>query len=82
MSTEIIKKILSNMDNISLNQNLIILIVCYIGVAFAAMNDLVCLCSITWMLFVASVISVLFSLTFYTIEYCVKKWRKTESYKK
>ncbi len=77
-SSEFLKLLNKFMENMSLNQNLIILIVCYIGVAFAGLHNLSCLCHISWLLFIASVISVLFSLVFYTIEYCNKKWRKVK----
>ena len=82
MCAEIIEKILSKMENLSLNQNLITLIVCYIGVAFASMHGFDCLCQISWLLFIASAISVLISLIFYTIEYCKKKWYRGKTYQR
>lgn len=77
--SEVIKILNKFVENVSLNQNLIILIVCYMGVAYADMHNLCCLCHISWLLFIASVVSVLFSLVFYTIEYCNKKWNKVKS---
>ncbi len=76
--SEILNSLKKLMENVFLNQNLIVLIICYIGVAYADLHNLSCLCHISWLLFIASVISVLFSLSFYTIEYCNKKWCKVK----
>ena len=61
-------------DKLYVNQNLITLIVCYIGVAYADNKELCYLSCASWMLFVLSLASVMVTLIFYTIAYCKKKW--------
>lgn len=63
------------------NQNLICLIISYIGVFYACKNGLCCLAMICWFLFIVSVLSICISLGFYTYEYSVKKVQKAKSHK-
>lgn len=82
MCTENIVAMLSKiMENITPNQNLICGAICYIGVVYADVKNIHCLRCITWVLFIASVISLLFSLYFYTMEYCARKWYKMEGHR-
>lgn len=60
------------------NQNLITLIACYIGVAYAEQKDLCYLSRASWFLFIFSSISIMITLIFYTIHYCKKKWNKED----
>ncbi len=65
------------LDNLKINQNVVCLVLSYIGIAYAARhNNLMCLNCMCWILFIASSISVMITLVFYTIHYCKKKWYK------
>ena len=75
------KKIMCNIhwpEKLYINQNLITLIVCFIGVAYAEQHDLCYLSCASWFLFMFSSISVIITLSFYTIRYCIKKWNKED----
>lgn len=78
------------LDKLSINQNIIGLVVSYIGVVYIAQLDvdnsysyclvsfIGCLCSI---LFFICALSVMSSMIVYAIEYCVKKWYKQKNHK-
>lgn len=61
------------MEKIYINQNFIWLIFFYFGVWFADVHDAEYLCKASWILFIASGISVIICLIAYTIGYCKKK---------
>ena len=63
-------------DKLYINQNLIILIACYIGVAYADMNELRCLCCLSLVLFCLTALSIIATLIAYTIHYWRKKMEK------
>lgn len=63
-------------DKLYINQNLITLVVCYVGVVYAEKNDLCHLFYASWYLFTFSSISVMITIIFYTIHYCKNKWNK------
>lgn len=65
-------------EKLYVNQNLITLIVCYAGVAYAEPKGLCYLSCASWFLFTVSSISVMVTLVFYTIHYCRKKWNKKD----
>ena len=76
-------------DNLSINQNIICLIVSYAGIIYVAQFNIdniclsyivsfvSCLCTI---LFFISAISVMSSMVIYAIEYWAKKWYKFKSH--
>lgn len=78
------------LDKLSINQNIIGLVISYIGVVYVARLDvdnsylyclvsfIGCLCSILFFICTLSVIS---SMIVYAIEYCVKKWYKQKNHK-
>lgn len=67
------------LEHLYINQNVVCLILSYIGVAYASQhNGLVCLCCLSWILFIASSISVISSLIIYSIEYWARKWHETK----
>lgn len=66
------------LDDININQNVIIAIVFYIGMAYASKYGLDCLNYLCMFVFILCVISVSISLGFYTIEYSANKWYKTK----
>ena len=67
------------LENLSINQNVICLVLSYIGIAYAAShNDLMCLSCMCWILFIASSLSVIISLIAYSIEYWAKKWYRAK----
>ncbi len=63
------------------NQNLICLIIAYIGVYFACKEGYCCLCHICLTLSIVSLCSLLITICFYTYEYCVKRVYKSRSHK-
>lgn len=56
------------------NQNLICLIISYSGVVVADLRGLDCLQCASWIIFGLTLIPVIITTIFYTIEYCVRKW--------
>lgn len=56
------------------NQNLICLIISYGGIVIADIKGLDCLQYASWVLFGLTLISVIITTIFYTIEYCIRKW--------
>ena len=63
------------------NQNLICLILAYLGIFFSHKYDICCLYFMCWGLFIFSMITLFITLTFYTYEYCVKKAYKAKCHK-
>ena len=63
------------------NQNLICLIIGYAGVVIASIKGLECLQCASWIIFGLALMSVVITLVFYTIEYCTRKWYKTQNHK-
>ena len=63
------------------NQNLICLIIGYAGIVVASIKKIECLQCASWILFGLSLMSVVITLVFYTIEYCSRKWYKTQNHK-
>ena len=63
------------------NQNLICLIIAYLGVYFACKAKCCCLCHICLILLIVSLCSLLINICFYTYEYCVKRVYKSKSHK-
>lgn len=61
-------------ERLYVNQNLITLIVCYVGVAYSELNDLCHLSCACWFLFMFAAFSVIVTLSFYT--YCRNKCEK------
>ncbi len=78
------------LDKLSINQNIICLVISYIGVVYIAQLDVInvysccfvwfigCLCSI---LFFVCILSVMSSMVVYAIEYWEKKWIKYKTHK-
>lgn len=78
------------LDNLYINQNIIGLIISYIGVVYIAQLEVYngysyclvsfigCLCSV---LFFVCVLSVISSMIVYAIEYWNKKWYKSKEHK-
>lgn len=62
------------------NQNLICLIISYVGVFLANIKKIECLQYASWIVFGIALISVVITTIFYTIEYCVRKWCDTEGH--
>ena len=60
-------------ERLYVNQNLITLIVCYVGVAYSELNDLCHLSCACWFLFMFAAFSVIVTLSFYTYNYCRNK---------
>lgn len=58
---------------INLNQNLWVLVVSFLGLGFAEYFELPKLLKLSFLLSVVSIISVFFTLVFYTINYCKNK---------
>lgn len=66
------------LENLKINQNVICLVLSYIGIAYAVTDkNLMCLGCMCWILFIVSSVSVIISLIAYTIQYWAKKWYKT-----
>lgn len=63
-------------EKLYINQNLITLIVFYIGVAYAEQKGLCYLSCASWFLFMFSSISVMVTLSFYTYNYCRNKCKR------
>ena len=63
-------------ERLYVNQNLITLIVCYVGVAYSELNDLCHLSCACWFLFMFAAFSVIVTLSFYTYNYCLNKCEK------
>ncbi len=63
-------------ERLYVNQNLITLIVCYVGVAYSELNDLCHLSCACWFLFMFAAFSVIVTLSFYTYNYCRNKCEK------
>ena len=63
------------------NQNLICVILAYLGVFFAHKYDFCCLCHMCWVLFILSIITLFLTLIFYTWEYCAKKIYKANCHR-
>lgn len=63
------------------NQNLICLILAYLGIFFAYKYEQYCLSCMCWGLFVVSMFSSFITIYFYTYEYCVRKMQKARSHK-
>lgn len=60
-------------ENLSINQNVICLVLSYIGIAYAAShNNLICLGCMCWILFIVSSLAVIITLIAYSIEYWTK----------
>ena len=67
------------LENLSINQNVICLVLSYIGIAYAkSHNGLMCLSCMCWILFIVSSLSVIISLIAYSIEYWAKKWYRAK----
>lgn len=60
------------------NQNLICLILAYIGVFFARKYEYDCLCYIIYFFLIIAMFSTIITLGFYTWEYCVRKCMKAK----
>lgn len=58
---------------INLNQNLWVLVVAFLGLGVAEYFELPKLLKVSYFLSIASIISVLFTLIFYTVNYCKNK---------
>ncbi len=72
-------EVLKILENVKINQNVICLVLSYIGVAYATTDeDLMCLNCMCWILFTASSLSVIISLIAYTFQYWAKKWYKAQ----
>lgn len=76
------------LENLYINQNVICLILSYIGIVYIAnnldeqQNCIVCLTyCLCMILFLVSLTSVISSLIAYSIEYWKKKWYKGKGYK-
>lgn len=63
------------------NQNLIYFIISYIGVFVASKNNICCLCYICYGLLMLTIFSLVLTISFYTWEYCCKKYYKSRKYK-
>ena len=64
------------------NQNLICFILGYLGVFFAEKSDnSECLTRICWVVLIFSMVSLVITLSLYTLEYCSKKIAKAKSHK-
>lgn len=66
-------KEVSESFKINLNQNLWVLVVAFLGLGVAEYFDLPKLLKVSYLLCIASIISVLFTLFFYTVNYCKDK---------
>ena len=67
------------LENLSINQNVICLVLSYIDIAYATShNGLMCLSCMCWILFIISSLSVIISLIAYSIEYWAKKWYRAK----
>ena len=67
------------LENLSINQNVICLVLSYIGIAYATShNGLMCLSCMFCKLFIVSSLSVIISLIAYSIEYWAKKWYRAK----
>ena len=67
------------LENLSINQNVICLVLSYIGIAYATShNGLMCLSCMCWILFIISSLSVIISLIAYSIEYWAEKWYRAK----
>lgn len=60
------------------NQNLICLILAYLGVFFARKYEYDCLCYIICFFLILAMLSTIITLGFYTWEYCVRKSMKAK----
>lgn len=66
------------LDGLYINQNVIILIISYIGIVYVAdNNNLQCVGCICWLIFIVAALSTICSLIAYTYHYVIKKCRKT-----
>lgn len=66
-------KEVSESFKINLNQNLWVLVVAFLGLGIAEYFELPKLLKVSYFLAIASIISVLFTLLFYTLNYCRSK---------
>lgn len=69
------------LDGISINQNVIILVLCYIGVLYADDCRALYVGCVCWFIFVVAALSTIGSLCIYTYEYIVKKYQKAQTTK-
>ena len=69
------------LENVTINQIFLWLILTYFGIWFSESQEMDCLCKASWILFILTGISVIICMIFYTIEYCTRKWKKTKSHK-
>lgn len=78
MSSDNISKVLAEKY---FNQNLICFIVSYIGVFVASKYDICCLCYICYGLLMLTIFSLFLTISFYTWEYCSKKYYKHQKHR-
>lgn len=63
------------------NQNLICLILAYLGAFFAEKDSVCCLCYMSYSLLLCSLFSLFITIASYTYEYCMRKIHKANCYK-
>ena len=67
------------LDGISINQNVIILVLSYIGVLYADNYNMQCVGCVCWFIFLLATLSTIVSLGIYTYEYVIKKYQTAQT---